>query len=107
GKVWTNDVNTRTILRIDTATGEVESFDPFQSLPEGRSHAPYGMAADAENNLYFMDFGDESIGRVDAKTGRTALYPTPTARSRPRRTMLDAEGRLWFAEFAANKLAMF
>jgi streptogramin lyase len=107
GKVWTNDVNTRAILRIDIATGEVETFDPFSALPDGRQHSPYGMAADSGNNLYFMDFGDEYIGRVDAKTGRTTLYPTPTARSRPRRTMLDAQGRLWFAEFAANKLAMF
>jgi streptogramin lyase len=54
-----------------------------------------------------MDFGDESVGRVDAKTLRTTLYPTPTPASRPRRTMLDPKGRLWFAEFAANKVAMF
>src|SRR4029077_16811261 len=62
---------------------------------------------DPANNLYFMDFGDESVGRVDARTLRTTLYPTPTPASRPRRTMLDAKGRLWFAEFAANKVAMF
>ena len=60
-----------------------------------------------DNNLYFMDFGDESVGRVDAKTFRATIYPTPTPRSRPRRTMLDDKGRLWFAEFAANKVAMF
>jgi virginiamycin B lyase len=54
-----------------------------------------------------MDFGDESIGRVDAKTFRGTIYPTPTSRSRPRRTMMDDKGRLWFAEFAANKLGMF
>jgi streptogramin lyase len=54
-----------------------------------------------------MDFGDESVGRVDAKTGAVTLYPTPTSASRPRRTMLDSHGRLWFAEFAANKVAMF
>jgi streptogramin lyase len=65
------------------------------------------MAADKENNLYFMDFGDESVGRVDAKTLRTTLYPTPTPASRPRRCMMDAQGHLWFAEFAANKVAMF
>jgi streptogramin lyase len=72
-----------------------------------RQHSPYGMTADQDNNLYFMDFGDESVGRVDAKTFRATIYPTPTAHSRPRRTMLDDKGRLWFAEFAANKLGMF
>jgi virginiamycin B lyase len=105
GKVWTNEVSARAILRLDLASGQFESFDPFAAT-KGRQHAPYGLAADAENNLYFMDFGDESVGKVEAKTGRMTLYPTPTPRSRPRRTMLDEHGRLWFAEFAANKLAM-
>ena len=56
---------------------------------------------------YFMDFGDENIVRVDAKTGAATIFPTPTKNSRPRQTMLDDRGRLWFAEFAANKLAVF
>jgi streptogramin lyase len=109
GKVWTNDVNSHSILRLDLATGAYERVDPFQGMPIGvnRQHSPYGMAADKDNNLYFMDFGDESVGRVDAKTFRATIYPTPTSHSRPRRTMLDDKGRLWFAEFAANKLGMF
>ncbi len=109
GKVWTNDVNTHSILRLDLATGAYERVDPFQGMPIGvnRQHSPYGMTADKDNNLYFMDFGDESVGRVDAKTFRATIYPTPTSHSRPRRTMLDDKGRLWFAEFAANKLGMF
>jgi virginiamycin B lyase len=109
GKVWTNDVNTHAILRLDLATGAYEKVDPFAGMPIGvnREHSPYGMTADSHNNLYFMDFGDENVGRVDAKTFRATIYPTPTAHSRPRRTMLDDKGRLWFAEFAANKLGMF
>jgi streptogramin lyase len=109
GKVWTNDVNSHSILRLDLASGAYERIDPFQGMPIGvnRQHSPYGMTADKDNNLYFMDFGDESVGRVDAKTFRATIYPTPTAHSRPRRTMLDDKGRLWFAEFAANKLGMF
>ena len=107
GKVWTNDVSTHEILRLDLATGAYERVNPFQNMPKGRQHSPYGMAADAQNNLYFMDFGDESIGHVDAKTLRTTLYATPTPHSRPRRGMMDDKGRLWFAEFAANKVGMF
>jgi streptogramin lyase len=105
GKVWSNEVSKQAILRLDLASGRYEMFDVFKSLPG--SHAPYGLVADAANNLYFMDFGGESIGRVDAKTGRASIYPTPTPRSRPRRTMMDARGRVWFAEYAANKVAMF
>lgn len=107
GKVWTNDVARHAIMRLDLKTGKYQRIDPFKFLPQGHPHAPYGMAADARNNLYFMDFGDEDIGRVDADTGAATIFPTPTPNSRPRRTMLDEHGRLWFAEFAANKLAMF
>jgi len=107
GKVWTNDVFRQGVLRLDVASGKYEFFDPFKYLPKGRTHSPYGMASDAENNLYFMDFGDENVGRVDAKTGLATIYRTPTPHSRPRRTMLDDQGRLWFAEFAADKIAMF
>jgi streptogramin lyase len=107
GKVWTNDVHKQDILRLDIATGTYEVIDPFKLSPKGRQHSPYGMVADAANNLYFMDFGDENVGRVDAKTGQATIYPTPTPRSRPRRTMMDEQGRVWFAEFAADKLGMF
>ncbi len=107
GKVWTNDVARASIMRLDLATGNYQRIDPFEQLGQGRLHAPYGMAADTANDLYFMDFGDENIVRVDAKTGAATIYPTPTPKSRPRRTMLDSQGMLWFAEFAANKLAMF
>jgi len=107
GKVWTNDVAKQEVMRLDLHTGRYERINPFGLIRNGHQHGPYGMAADTQNDLYFMDFGDENVVRVDAKTGRSTVYPTPTPKSRPRRTMLDAQGRLWFAEFAANKLAMF
>jgi virginiamycin B lyase len=105
GKVWTNEVSRQAILRLDLKSGTYELFDPFKGMPH--SHSPYGLVADRSNNLYFMDFADESIGRVDARTGEMALYATPTPRSRPRRAMMDRQGRVWFAEFAANKVAVF
>jgi virginiamycin B lyase len=107
GKVWTNDVARQSIMRLDLATGQYQHIDPFKLLGQGHLHAPYGMVADAANNLYFMDFGDENIVRIDANSGAATIYPTPTPKSRPRRTMLDSQGMLWFAEFAADKLAMF
>ena len=107
GKVWTNDVNRHAILRLDLASGHFDVIEPFKNLGGDHVHAPYGMMADAANNLYFLDFGDQNIGRVDAKTLRVTLYPTPTTYSRPRRGMLDAAGKLWFAEFAANQIGVF
>ena len=106
GKVWTNEVSRQSIMRVDAATGKYELIDPFANAPPGPAHTPYGLAADAGNNLWFMDFGGESIGRVDAKTLRATFYPTPTRNSHPRRVMYDGS-KLWFAEFAADRLGSF
>jgi virginiamycin B lyase len=107
GKVWTQDVDRRYILRLDLTSGKFEKIEPFRNLPKGQPHSAYGLKADAANNLYFMDFSHQNIGRIDAKTGEARLYPTPTPRSRPRRGMFDPEGRLWFGEYGANRIGMF
>ncbi len=111
GKVWTNDVGSHMVHRLDIATGKIETFDPYHDLrtPAGsaQGHTVYGVVSDSHNNAYFMDFGRESIGRIDAKTGQIKLYPTPTPNSRPRRGRVDSQDRLWFGEFRANRIAMF
>jgi virginiamycin B lyase len=121
GKVWLNNVGIRGMHRIDLASGHFETFEPYKKMvatdapsggsgmggEEGGAHAIYGIAADSQNNIYFMDFGGEAIGRIDAKTGKSTLYPTPTRHSRPRRGHMDSQDRLWFAEYGANKIGMF
>jgi virginiamycin B lyase len=107
GKVWATEIGRQVILRLDVASGKYEMVDPFKYMPEGTNHSPYGLTADEKNNLFLMDFGDEVLARVDAKTLQTTIYLTPAPRSRPRRTMMDAQRRIWFAEYAANKVAMF
>jgi streptogramin lyase len=109
GKVWTNMVNRQSVMRLDLATGSFELIDPFAGMAKqpGVEHSPYGMVVDAKNDLYFMDFGDTNIVRIDAKTLEPTIYPTPTPASRPRRGMIDAQGRIWFAEFAGDRIGMF
>ncbi|HEY4372125.1 MAG TPA: carboxypeptidase regulatory-like domain-containing protein [Burkholderiales bacterium] len=107
GKVWANEGSKQSVLRLDLATRKFERIDPFKTIAAPGSHFPYGLVTDAGNNLYFMDFAGEALIRVDAKTTKTTIYPTPTPRSRPRRGMIDERGRIWFAEYAANKVAMF
>ena len=106
GKVWTNEVSRQSLMRLDVATGAYELIDPFKNVPKSAAHTPYGMLADMDNNLWFMDFGDANIGKVDAKTLRTTLYPTPTQGSHPRRGQLVGEN-IWFAEFGADRIGMF
>ena len=42
--------------------------------------------------------------KLDTKTGKTTMYPTPT---RGRRGHADAQGRIWFAGYFAAKFSMF
>jgi streptogramin lyase len=103
GKVWINDSGTYTQLRLDVASGK---FEVFESGPVPRPNT-YEVTSDAENNGWFLIFGREDVGRVDAKTGKVTTYKTPTAGSGPRRGMIDAQGRFWFGENRANRIGMF
>ena len=106
GKVWLQNRSIAGVHRLDLATGEFESFEPFLGSPR-RSHNLYGISPDSRNNLWFMDFANEHIGRIDAQTGDITLYETPTLGSRPRRGTVDAHDRVWYAGFGASVIGMF
>jgi streptogramin lyase len=106
GKVWTNNQDTHAIYRLDVATGKFENLGEFQIPGEKRSINAYGIPADAQNNLYLLEFGANNIGRIDAKTKEFKVYSTVTSGSRPRRGRFDEQGRLWFAEYGNNGIGM-
>lgn len=105
GKIWMNDTSVPGLYRYDTKTKKWEDWAPYKDMKG--NHSVYGVYADPENNVFFCDFGGENIGKIEAKTGKLTLFPTPTAKSRPRRGRFDDQGRLWFAEWRGDKLAMF
>jgi streptogramin lyase len=102
-KLWMQDPARRGIYRMDMTTGKTELFEPFAKTRGG----PYSIFSDKENNIWFLNFGGEDIGKIDAKTGKITFYPTPTKHSRPRRGRIDDQGRIWFAEFAGEHVGMF
>jgi virginiamycin B lyase len=111
-KVWLNDTSIPGLFRVDLKTGKWERWAPYKEsggdeLAINQPHSVYGIYADRQNNIFFCDFGGENIGRIEARTGKVTLFPTPTRKSRPRRGRMDDQGRLWFAEFHGDKLAMF
>src|SRR5207245_5283467 len=108
GKVWTNNNGFAAVHRLDLASGKFETWDPFrEGVAKGRNHNIYDVMADSKNNVYFTDFSNEHIGRIDGKTGVLTLFTIPTPRSAPRRAQMDASDRLWFAEYRGNKIGMF
>jgi virginiamycin B lyase len=106
GKVWMEDTENGRVFRLDLASGKWEDRG-VATTAKGETIRGYGMPSDKDNNLYLMSFGDTRIGKLDAKTNVAQIWSTAFARSRPRRGRFDDQNRLWFAEYAANRIAMF
>jgi len=119
GLIWFPDTENRVAYRLQPATGKIEVFPLFpdynpahtvdvyghSATPQG--HRSYGTACDSEGNFYFGDIAGGNIGRIDAKTGQSTLYKTPTLDSGPRRMSMDSQDNLWFGENFGSKLGMF
>jgi streptogramin lyase len=107
GKVWTQNNGFAGVHRLDLATGTIETWQPFKSAPKGEVHNIYDVIPDSKNNVYFTDFRQRHIGRVDARTGEVKLFEIPTPGSAPRRGSMDGQDRLWFGEYRGNRIGMF
>ena len=105
GKVWAQNNGFAGVHRLDIATGKIETWEPFKSA--GEPHNIYDVIPDSKNNVYFTDFRQRHIGRIDAKTGEIRLFTVPTPASAPRRGMMDAQDRLWFGEYRGDRIGMF
>ena len=103
-KVWLQDPSVPGIYHMNMTTGQTDLYKTQDTM---KGVAPYSIFSDKENNIWFLDFGGENVGKIDAKSGQITLYPTPTKRSRPRRGRIDDDGRIWFAEFAGERIGMF
>ena len=107
GKAWVKNSDRSQVMRLDVATGQYENLGTFRNPANNRPIGIYGIYADQQNNAYILEFPMGGIGKIDAKTGKLAFYPTPTPHARARRGRVDAQNRLWFAEFGGNGIGMF
>jgi len=105
GKVWAQNNGFAGIHRLDLASGQIETWEPFKTAKE--PHNIYDVIPDSKNNVFFTDFRLRHIGRLDAKTGEVKMFEVPTAASAPRRGTMDAQDRLWFAQYRGDRIAMF
>jgi virginiamycin B lyase len=106
-KVWIKNSAGGNIYRLDLTSNKMEDLGSFKDPRSGKRIGTYGLHSDQANNIYLLDFAAGNIVKVDAKTKLPTVYLTPTPNSRPRRGRVDAEGRLWFAEYQGNAIGMF
>jgi virginiamycin B lyase len=105
GKVWAQNNGFAGVHRLDIASGKIETWEPFKTAKE--PHNIYDVIPDSKNNVYFTDFRQSHIGRIDAQSGEVKLFTIPTPASAPRRGMMDAQDRLWFGEYRGDRIGMF
>ncbi len=109
GKVWMQNNGFAGVHRLDVASGNVETWEPFKSAPKGEPHNIYDVIPDSQNNAWFTDFRQRHIGRIDARSGEVKLFEIPGAPQgvrAPRRGQMDAQDRLWFAEYRGDRIGM-
>ena len=104
GKIWAQNNGFAGVHRLDIATGKIETWEPFKGVPG--PHNIYDVIPDSRNNVFFTDFRQRHIGRIDAKSGEIKLYEIPTPNSAPRRGTMDAQDRLWFGEYRGDRIGM-
>lgn len=114
-RIWFSDNTNLRMHRLDPVSGKIDTFPAFpdhrsggdEYASEGRGrHSIYGIAVDSQGNGYFTDIQGNNIGKIDAKTGKVTLYPTPGPDAGPRRFFFDPQDRLWFAEYRGSTLGM-
>jgi len=108
GQVWIGGDDE---YQVDVKTGTWKAIDYSVGMPKGspviKQLSSYGVSADSKNNFYGMNLNGTYIIKVDAHTKQVTPYATPTPNSGPRRGHMDAQDRLWFAQFRGNRIAMF
>jgi virginiamycin B lyase len=70
---------------------------------------PHDVVLDREGSVWYSDFGQMFLGKMDPKTGKVTQYPIPVVKPGWSEGTLDLdhEGRLWFAEYQGNAIGMF
>jgi streptogramin lyase len=101
--VWFLKRNNSEIVKIDTAS---EDSKPTSFIvPKNRG--VYDTDTDSKGRTHLYIWREGKVGIFDPKTVEYAEYKTPTPMAGPRRGQIDAQDRLWAAEFYAGQVLMF
>ena len=98
GKMWMGGaVNPFHRIDIKTATYEQTFLGP--------GYTGYQVVVSSKGNPYMASV--QTINGYDVAAGKAKSWPIPTKGAWGRRGRMDAQDRYWFAEYSADKIAMF
>jgi len=102
GNVWHLARNGE-LIKTSTTSEEVKPTTFL--IPKNRGI--YDTDTDSKGRTHIYIWREGKIGIFDPKTIEYAEYKTPTPMAGPRRGQIDAQNRLWAAEFFAGQVVMF
>lgn len=87
------EFNSNKMASINPQTMEITEY----TLPEGAR--PRRMAIDANDRIYFTDFSEGHLGRLDMATGAVKMWASPGgAKSAPYAIAITPDGMVWYSE---------
>jgi virginiamycin B lyase len=111
GNVWLYHSNSTSsqILKFEKQSHQFTQYD-IQKNTETTDmiiNLAGGQIIYEYDNVWFTDARTNSVGKLDPSTGEIVLYDIPTKNSGPFGLAFEPNHkRLWFTEFASNKLAV-
>jgi virginiamycin B lyase len=103
GALWFTAQRGGQFGRLDLASGEAEVV----SFSSGAT-APYGIWPAPDGSLWVALFGTNRLARIDAAATPPSAeeFVLPQTESRPRRIAVDAQGKVWFTDYARSALGL-
>ncbi len=99
GILWFSAQVANKIGRVDPATGDIRMV----SVPTPNAR-PYGVAVNAKNVVFFVEFGTNKIATIDSGTMAIREFLLPDPASRPRRLAIGADEAVWYTDYARGYL---
>ena len=102
GSVWTTLFGTHRLLRVEPASGAMQSWP----MPSGSRSNPWAIAVDAAGGVWTSEFTANTITCFDYSRARFAMWSVPTRGAGVRALAVDAAGRAWFVGSTSGRLGV-
>lgn len=102
--LWFSERDTNLVGRVEPKSGEITEYEV--PAPKGMLKR---MATDPEGNIWLGGYGGVgNLIKIDHRTAKMTLHPTPTKYSAPYSVGVDMKRNLiWVSEFLGNRLARY
>ena len=104
GSVWLASVGANEMIRLQPSTKEFTVYSVPAGVKAQRNAAPYGIAIDGAQNIWFVENAMNGLGRITPSTGQIDEFKVPVDNSVPRKAGMDSQGNVWFGLHFAGKL---